>query len=143
MLTTALDITNFVLAGNAILTLESQKTGVHYTYRVQRAKAPDGSPCNRWFVSLLTGPQNTSDYTYIGLLDEYGFRLTAGSKLGADAAPVRGFKFMWTHAHDRNSMPPQMLVRHEGRCGRCSRVLTVPESLDNGNGPECIKHVHH
>ena len=27
--------------------------------------------------------------------------------------------------------------RHEGRCGRCGRALTVPESIDTGFGPHC------
>jgi hypothetical protein len=28
-------------------------------------------------------------------------------------------------------------VYHEGRCGRCNRKLTVPESIETGLGPEC------
>ena len=32
-------------------------------------------------------------------------------------------------------------VWHEGRCGRCNRALTVPESIASGIGPECAKHV--
>jgi hypothetical protein len=28
-------------------------------------------------------------------------------------------------------------VWHEGRCGRCGRALTVPESVERGIGPEC------
>ena len=28
-------------------------------------------------------------------------------------------------------------VWHEGRCGKCGRKLTVPESLTSGLGPEC------
>jgi hypothetical protein len=28
-------------------------------------------------------------------------------------------------------------VWHEGRCGRCGRKLTVPESIESGFGPEC------
>ena len=26
---------------------------------------------------------------------------------------------------------------HEGKCGRCGRKLTVPESIEAGIGPEC------
>jgi len=33
----------------------------------------------------------------------------------------------------------QLLYYHEGRCGRCARRLTVPESIINGIGPECAK----
>jgi hypothetical protein len=27
---------------------------------------------------------------------------------------------------------------HEGRCGRCGRRLTVPDSIASGYGPECV-----
>lgn len=30
-----------------------------------------------------------------------------------------------------------LLYYHEGRCGKCARVLTVPESIINGIGPVC------
>jgi hypothetical protein len=30
-------------------------------------------------------------------------------------------------------------VWHEGTCGKCGRALTVPSSIENGLGPECIK----
>jgi len=33
----------------------------------------------------------------------------------------------------------KLLYYHEGRCGRCARRLTVPESIINGIGPECAK----
>jgi len=36
-----------------------------------------------------------------------------------------------------SSIHPELVVRHEGRCGR---TLTVPESIERGIGPECIKH---
>lgn len=30
-------------------------------------------------------------------------------------------------------------VWHKGKCGRCNRDLTTPESIANGFGPECLK----
>lgn len=30
-------------------------------------------------------------------------------------------------------------IWHEGKCGRCGRQLTVPESIESGFGPECVK----
>ena len=36
-----------------------------------------------------------------------------------------------------SSIHPELVVRHEARCGR---TLTVPESIERGIGPECIKH---
>lgn len=140
MFQTAQDVRDFVLAGNATVTLESLKTGAHLTYRIGQAKDRNGNPTRRWFVSVLSGPDNENSYSYIGLLDQRDgdicFRLTAKSKAGEDAPSVRGFKFFWAAIY-ANKMPCQMIVRHEGKCGRCGRKLTVPDSLDRGIGPEC------
>lgn len=150
--TSAADAREFTLAGNATITLESQKTGTHFTYRVRRATDRYTSkPANRWFVSLMNGPDNESSFTYIGLLDcgarycnlyaptgPVQFRQTAKSRASADAPSVRGFVFFW-NALVAGKMPCQMTVRHEGKCGRCGRKLTVPESIDRGIGPECAE----
>jgi len=140
MFNSAAEIKTYALAGHATVTLTSQRTGARYTYRVNRAKDREtGEPTNRWFVALLTGPDNESDYTYLGVVDGGGdFRLTGKSKLAADAPPVRGFAYMWGWIQT-GLMPPQLEVRHEGHCGRCGRTLTVPESIDRGIGPECSK----
>jgi len=62
----------FVLGGNATFTASSTKGG-RFTYRVRLAKpragqADDGT--RRWFVAVLTGPDNSSDYTYLGTIVE-------------------------------------------------------------------------
>lgn len=131
------EIKDFVLAGNATLTLESERSGKHLTYRIKKP----WDDKDVWFVSLLTGPDNTSDFTYIGRITvphngRVIFDLTKKSKMTADAPAVMAIRFMfdWINA-DR--MPPHMRVHHEGRCGRCNRVLTVPESIASGFGPEC------
>jgi hypothetical protein len=127
----------YALAGHATLTLTSEKTGAWYTYRVSQAKdRATGEPQPRWFVALLTGPENTSDYSYMGMLDEAGFRLTKASKFAPDTKSVQAFAYAWKHV-SAGQMPPQVAIRHEGRCGRCGRTLTVPESIDSGLGPEC------
>ena len=143
------EVRDFVLAGNATITLESQKTGAWFTYRVRQATDRAGEPTSRWFVSLMNGPDNESSFCYIGLLDigarmngmldpngPIQFRQTAKSRIGADAPSVRGFVFFW-NAISSGKMPCNMTVRHEGRCGKCNCKLTVPESIDRGIGPEC------
>jgi hypothetical protein len=137
MFKTAQEARKFATAGNAIVTLESAKTGQHFTYRLRQLTDKQDNPISKWFVSLLTGQNNESDYNYIGLLDDSGFRLTAKSKASEDAPSVKGFKFFWNHvSHDH--LPENLIVHHEGRCGRCARKLTVPESIESGYGPECI-----
>jgi len=137
---TAQDAATYAMAGNATLTLSSRKTGAHYTVKVVAPKDAKMGDTVR-FVRLLTGPENTIDYTYVGMLRDGDFRLTAKSKLSADAPAVRAISYFAKHVLHGN-LPEQLEVRHEGSCGRCGRVLTVPESVDRGIGPECAKHVH-
>jgi hypothetical protein len=147
-LSSANDALRFILAGNATITLKSLKTGAHFTYKVQEPQKKDPSrPV--WFVKLLTGPDNTGDYTYLGMI--------TSSPLGSGVlAPIRptfnatkatrnpeatSFKaFAYTFAAlAGGTAPAGVEIRHEGRCGRCGRALTVPESIDRGIGPECAE----
>src|ERR1700704_41531 len=74
----------FVLAGNAIFTLVSQKTGTRFTFKVSKAKANAAYPNQlpTYFVLVLTGSSNYDNYSYIGLLQDalvgYGIRQTRG-----------------------------------------------------------------
>lgn len=145
-LTGAAQALKFILAGNAYFTLRSKVTGTRYTYRVSKADPQQGKckyclndPCRcqpRYFVSLLTGPENTSDYSYLGMIVSNQFRLTRASKMTLDSKPVHAFRWSLT-ALVANEIPEQLEIWHEGRCGRCGRTLTVPESIALGLGPEC------
>lgn len=120
----------FMLGGRAIFTLASQKTGARYTYKVTKKNV-------FYFVNLLTGPDNTRDYTYLGMISQNQFRLTHKSKMLPDSPPIKAITFTLKNLVD-NRFPPQLEFWHEGRCGRCGRLLTVPESIASGFGPECI-----
>jgi len=127
----------FILGGNAIVTFVSGKTGARYTYKVREApKAGDRPPVH--FVVLLTGPSNEDDYSYIGIITpDERFLWTKKSKVGPESPSVTAMKWVMDHLSQGN-MPPMTEIWHEGRCGRCGRLLTVPESVDNGFGPECM-----
>jgi hypothetical protein len=138
MFTNVQDIKTFSLAGNATLTMVSQKTGTRFTFKVSRAKDKEtNEPRDMWFVSLLNGPDNESDFAYVGMINGGGkFNLTGRSRFAPETSCVKAFTFFWRFV-SQDVMPPQMDVHHEGRCGRCNRKLTVPESIENGLGPEC------
>jgi len=133
---------DFVLAGRCTLTIELPN-GNHYTYGIN-GKDSDGKFPPSWFVSLLTGPNNETDYNYLGMLEPHSgnVRLTRASKFTEETLPVkliqRVIKRIWVNElhivkqHGYN-------VHHSGKCGRCGRKLTTPESLERGIGPECIK----
>lgn len=135
----------FILAGNARFTLVSGVTGARFTFRVSRKD--ESSP---WFVSVLSGANNEADYAYLGTI--FPARPVHGrtapspmvpvffhgkkSRIGKDAPSAKAFAWAWTFIA-RGQMPPSCEIWHEGRCGKCGRALTVPESIASGIGPVC------
>ena len=89
-----------------------------------------------YFVALLAGPDNTADYVYLGVLRDGAFRLTKKSRMTYASPPVKAFTWALTRLQ-AGILPAQLAVWHTGRCGRCARLLTVPESVARGIGPEC------
>lgn len=129
----------FILAGNAIVTLAGATS--RYTFKIQQGKPREGDAPDRsqpFFLSLLTGPDNTADYQYIGIVDQQSgkVRLTRASRLKADSGPVRAWDWTIGRMFAGQAYAPAT-VHHAGRCGRCGRLLTVPSSIESGFGPEC------
>lgn len=136
-ITSVSSLRTFVLAGNARFTVRSKKTGTRFTFKVSQKdeKAPH-------FVSLLTGNCNTDDYVFLGtIFEEKNYRHGQKSRVGTDAPSAKAFAWLWQKVQ-AGEIPESCEVWHEGRCGRCGRVLTTPESIERGLGPECAKHTH-
>lgn len=131
-----MDARRFILAGNATFTVTSAKTGTRFTYKI-RAKEIDDGNRTLHFVSVLTGQDNESDFTFLGTI--FGgreYRHSKKSHIGPDAPSARAFE--WSFARIMSdSLGADATVHHEGKCGRCGRKLTVPESIELGLGPEC------
>lgn len=137
-LTTAKAALSYALAGSARLTLVSKRTGARFTYWLKRGKKGQNPPV---FVQLLTGPDNEEDYEFIGTVFESKgsppvFAYSQKSSIGRTAPGVVAFLWAFRHLAE-GRLPSEMEVWHEGRCGRCGRVLTVPSSIETGLGPEC------
>jgi len=143
----------FVFAGQAVFTLRSAKTGVRMTYKV-RAKKADikekarreavGEPVEEgfvtYFVNLLRGPDNTTDFAYLGVLREPGrFFTTAKSQVGRHATAWKALVWFLDEMKSGRAVlgGHPLEFWHAGRCGHCGRLLTVPESVECGIGPEC------
>jgi hypothetical protein len=123
----------FIFAGNAIFTLESEKTGNRYTYKVNKCEDKK----DFYFVGLLVGPDNEYDYKYIGVIDKNNFRTTKASKLTNNSTPVIAFNFFLKKMNKLNAIP-ELKIYHMGKCAKCGRPLTTPESIKNGLGPICM-----
>lgn len=127
-------IWTFVHGGNARFTLVSMKTGVRFTYQVRKSEDADVR-----FVRVLTGPDNEKGYTFLGTIKpagqytyyEHGYR----SSIDRSSQSAMAFRYFFNRI--RAGDLKDLEFWHEGRCGRCGRTLTVPESIETGFGPEC------
>jgi hypothetical protein len=130
-------VREFVLAGNARVTLVSRKTGTRFTYRVRQPGKDKPH-----FVQLLTGSDNTDSYEFFGTIFEgRRFQHSRRSRISLEAPSVVAWRWFWGHLMSHHQLPAALEVWHEGRCGRCGRALTVPSSIKMGIGPECAQHV--
>jgi hypothetical protein len=124
-----MNIKEFITAGNAIVTLVSKKTGVYYTYKVTRKNS-------LYFVKVLTRP---NEYHYIGFFYENSMYLRppVHNKNLENWTSYKAMAYTLRHIDNLTDVE----VKHEGKCGRCGRRLTTPESIDRGIGAICLKYL--
>lgn len=127
----AQDVTRYIFAGNATITLRSKKTDTHFTYKIRKSEKGDV-----FFVQLLTGPDNYSYLACIFADRPYHLHHSAKSCAGVDAPSFRAMAYALKNIY-ADAIPEALEIRHEGSCGRCGRPLTVPSSIDRGIGPDC------
>ena len=136
-------INAFMHAGKAVFTVVSRKTGTRFTYRVRKADRPDF-----FFVDLLTGPENTADYAFIGTIGrrlqgdgcwafQYSHRADSYSHENAPSVVAISWLVERLNYVGRPLDPAQIEFWHAGTCARCGRDLTDPESIETGLGPVC------
>jgi hypothetical protein len=123
----------FFEQGRAVFTVANNK-GDHYTFRIGRSK--DTQPL---FVGLLTGPDNESSYTYLGIYEpeKKQVRLTAKSKYTNESAPTKVVNWAIRQVAENTPLPEGYSIQHAGKCCKCGRLLTDPVSCEFGIGPEC------
>lgn len=130
-------IGKFILAGNAIFTLKNTATGNRFTFKIRQPKASTPH-----FVSVLTGSDNTSDYTFLGTVfnayDSPKYYYGKRSTIGFDAQSAKTIAWFLGQLFNKKALPSSIEVWHAGKCGRCGRLLTDPQSIADGIGPICI-----
>jgi hypothetical protein len=123
------DALRFIFAGNSIATFLNRETQNRFTYSVKKAKSS-----NLFFVSVLTGPEQ---YSYLGTVS--GGVYKHGKKSAFSKAQSEKVFAYVLNKLKAQSLPDQIEIWHEGKCGKCGRPLTVPASIETGIGPECFK----
>lgn len=131
------DVVRYVRGGHGRFTLVSTSTGTRFTFRASTPReVREGRP-TPIFLSLLRGPDNSADYTFLGTLWPDGYRHGARSRVTKDAPSARGLDWFMRTCLFGNDIPAGLEVWHEGSCCRCGRALTDPESIARGVGPVC------
>jgi hypothetical protein len=137
-------IMNYILAGRGTITLRNIYTQKHFTFKIG---VPEDSGKKSvvdlpHFVKVLSGPDNETDYQFLGTFwyNQYDQSLRwkhgARSRIGRDAVSAKAFPWFLRNLQ-ADTLPAILEVFHEGTCGKCGRKLTVPESIERGLGPTC------
>lgn len=137
------DMLNYILSGNGTFTLQSSITETSFTYQADTPALDPNRPRAKTpvFIRLLTGPNNESDFQYMGTIWKGpgivpDLTLTAKSRFTSDALSVKAIR--WLLSRIRDAKPTDALnFFHEGVCCCCGRKLTTPESIQRGIGPVC------
>jgi hypothetical protein len=107
----------------------------HITLRV--SESPKDWKTTALVVGVLTGPSNTSDYTNFGFLHTSGKlavwkKFSEGYRVWKDSVEL-----LVMSSEDNRKLLGKAFAMRSGRCWRCGRLLTTPESIENGIGPVC------
>lgn len=127
---------------NGFLTVTNQSTGEHRTFRVRTQKDDAKFAPGERIVSLLIGPDNTSDYQGFGFVKDNGWiilwKRNRTPQYEGLAKALRLASRALERGEDTFTTPRATYsVQLSKRCLRCNRTLTTPESLSRGIGPEC------
>lgn len=130
---------NNLLAGKATFTV-SNDSGSHYTFRINKK---DGNRGPMYFVKLLTGSDNMTSYTYMGMVNATQHRAypTKASKYNKDSLVFKVLNWALNIIAFEKDVPEGYEILPSGTCFKCGRKLTTPESIKSGLGPHCRKMV--
>jgi hypothetical protein len=130
------DAFRYITSGHGKFTLVGQTAS--FTYQTGQNKDDDGklSPV---FVRVLSGPNNESDYQYIGFLGLNDLTTLVAGRKGRPNAPSFKALSWWLRAYiTHNPNLSKAEVWHEGTCCVCGRTLTRADSIARGIGPKCL-----
>ena len=132
---------NYILGGNSEFTVLNKNTNNRLTFKVKKLKKEDTKAGREdlWFVNVLSGPNNERNYIYIGTIVKERFIHTKGSKVKEDSVSFRAFKWIYDYLKVYGDLPDFIEIYHVGKCAKCGRKLTTPDSISEGMGPVCAK----
>jgi hypothetical protein len=153
---------DFIKAGKAIFTV-TNNVGKHYTFKITKKENEEqiqrnlslGTPAGNagqisykksvvYFASVLKGPDNYYNYSYVGIYNPSKNEVFPTKKSNYQKPSIEYKILSWALSviEGKAKLPNDYSINHAGKCGKCGRRLTTPDSIKFGIGPECIKHLH-
>ena len=128
----------FILAGKCEFILHSTKTGDDFKYELVKKESKDNKDKFIYFLSILHG----SEKTYAGVvwfddkIQEFKFSTGKSGKIQPTELNIRSLLFVLNKLV-REQEVQYLIIYHVGKCGKCGKKLTTPESILTGLGPTC------
>lgn len=132
---------DYIMGGNSIFTLVVGEK--RYTYKI--LERINGFGQQFYSVMVLVGPDNVNNYRrFARIMEIDGMpKLELVSKTTNYIEYFEYIKMLYYGLLFQDySKISTWQVWHTGRCSRCGRLLTVPESIENGIGPECANKIN-
>jgi len=128
------DVKKFITGGKAEFTVQNVVSNNHLTFSISKDKVKP-----HFYVNVC---YSYVQYIYIGLLvindGKYSFikskRLQDSKE---DSTSVKVIEYMIKYYLNSDDGHNNLAFYHHGRCCKCGRPLTTPESIQKGIGPFC------
>jgi len=130
-------------------TIKNTATGEHRTFRVTKIRPATAKFApGRRLVEILSGPNNTRDYTAFAFAEEDS--ITVWSKhrgIGSACSPHDYYAAMLAGLlggrqdprAERDWAKAGYEIMGSSRCASCNGPLTNPTSIEIGIGPKCLE----
>ena len=127
---------------NGIYTVQNTESKEHRTFRIRTQSEDATFAPNKRDVSLLVGPDNTSNYKGFAFIDDNGIHVWRKYHGQGKRSPHDWYADMlWKLLTGQVMEYAKYTVLIEGHCIKCNRLLTEPESIRTGIGPVCAGRV--
>jgi hypothetical protein len=143
-----------LLAGKCTFTVKNSQNGNRFTFKINRPKTGDIKNKNDRrnalrFISVMTGPDNETNYKYFGTIkilndidfdgnQDFEYTFSQKAKISKESQSVKVFEW-FMHWLRRGKLPEFIEIWNSGNCCKCGRKLTDPLSIELSIGPECRK----
>lgn len=130
----------FMLAGKSEFILHSTKTNGDFKFKLDKKDSKYNAGEFVYFVFLKMG--RTDQYAGVMRFNpnssEFEFKEKDGGPVKANSIEIRSLMFVINKLY-REEAVQYLEVYHVGKCGKCGKKLTTPESILTGLGPSCSK----